>query len=324
VTDGAPGELTALARKISVIGVPSSAGAFANGQEEAPRALRAAGILDRLRDAGADVEDTGDSPVWRWRPDHERPRAQNLDAVVDQARATRARVASATRAGRTSLVLGGDCTVGIGTVAGVLDVHDSVGLIYFDLHADMNTPVSVIDGALDWTGVAHMLALDGTESDLAGVGPRIPMLRPDQVVLFGHGSEQATPWEREQIERLGVARVPVEAVRQDADAAAQRALELVRPRFDHYVVHLDVDVIDFTDAPLSENTGRNIGLSFRAAMDALRGLLADDGLVALTIAELNPAHALADDGLLERFAAAVGRSLAAPPSDYSTGPSTSS
>lgn len=292
-----------------MIGVPSSAGAFANGQEEAPMALRAAGLLDRLRDAGADVDDTGDSPVWRWRPDRERPRAQNLEAVVEGARATRVRVAAATRAGRASLVLGGDCTVGVGTVAGVLDAHDSVGLIYFDLHADMNTPASVVDGALDWTGVAHMLALDGTEPDLAGVGPRMPMLRPDQVVLFGHGSEQATPWELDQIERLGVARVPVEAVRQDPDAAARRAVELLRPRFDHYVVHLDVDVIDFTDAPLSENTGRNIGLSFRAAMDALRGLLADDGLVALTIAELNPAHALADDGLLERFAASIAQSL---------------
>lgn len=313
-----------MTRKISVIGVPSSAGAFANGQEEAPAALRAAGLLDRLQDAGADVDDTGDSPAWRWRPDRERPRAQNLGAVVHQARATRARVADATRSGRTSLVLGGDCTVGIGTVAGVLDVHDSVGLVYFDLHADMNTPVSVSDGAMDWTGVAHMLALDGTEADLAGVGAQVPMLRPDQVLLFGHGSEQATPWEREQIERLGVARVPVEAVRQDPGAAAHGALEFVRPRFDHYVVHLDVDVIDFTDAPLSENTGRNIGLSFRAAMDALAGLLADDGLVALTVAELNPAHAMADEGLLVRFAESVALSLEAPADRYSTGPSTSS
>lgn len=311
-------------RKITVIGVPSSAGAFANGQEEAPMALRAAGLVDRLRSAGADVDDSGDSPIWRWRPDRARPRAQNLQAVVGQVSATRARVAEATRKGRIGLVLGGDCTVGIGTVAGVLDVHDSVGLIYFDLHADMNTPVSVIDGAMDWTGVAHMLGLDGTESDLAGVGGTVPMLRPDQLVLFGHGPEQATPWEREQIERLGVARVSVAAVRQDPGAAARRALELVRPRFDRYVVHLDVDVIDFTDAPLSENTGRNIGLSFRAAMDALRGLLSDDGLLALTVAELNPAHAMADEGLLERFAASVAQSLEPPSESYSTGPSTSS
>ena len=207
-------------------------------------------------------------------------------------------------------MLGGDCTVGVGTVAGVLHVHDSVGLIYFDLHADMNTPVSVVDGALDWTGVAHMLALDGTETDLAGVGGTAPMLTPEQVVLFGHGSEHATSWEREQIERMDIAMVPVEAVRKDAAAAASRALELIRPRFDRYVVHLDVDVIDFTDAPLSENTGRNIGLPFSAAMDALRGLLSGDGLTALTIAELNPAHAKAEQGLLERFIASVAQSLA--------------
>jgi arginase len=50
---------------VAVIGVPSSAGAFANGQEQAPAALRAAGLIDRLRAGGADVDDTGDSPVWR-------------------------------------------------------------------------------------------------------------------------------------------------------------------------------------------------------------------------------------------------------------------
>jgi arginase len=299
-------------RNLALIGVPSSAGAFANGQEAAPAALRAAGLIDRLRAAGADVDDMGDSPVWRWRPDRDRPQAQNLDAVIDNVRATRQRVDAATKQGRIAVVLGGDCTVGIGTVAGALDVHDSVGLIYFDLHADMNTPASVNDGALDWTGVAHMLALDGTEPELARVGPHLPLLRTEQVVLFAHGMEQATPWEHEQIERLGLARIPVEAVGEDAVGAARRAVALVRSRFDRYVVHLDVDVIDFTDAPLSENTGRNIGLSFAAAMGALGELLSDEGLVAVTVAELNPAHALAVDGLLERFAATLAQSLQAP------------
>jgi arginase len=86
----------------------------------------------------------------------------------------------------------------------------------------------------------------------------------------------------------------------------------VRSRFNRFVVHLDVDVIDFTDAPLSENTGRNIGLSFEAATGALRELLSDDGLAAVTVDELDPAHALAVDGLLERFAAALAESLQPP------------
>ena len=139
------------------------------------------------------------------------------------------------------------------------------------------------------------------------------MLRPEQILLFGHGMAHATAWEIEQIERLALSRVPVEEVRENANAAARRAVATMRSRYDRFVVHLDVDVIDFTDAPLSENTGRNTGLSFRTAMDALRGLLADDGLVAVTIAEVNPAHARAEDGLLERFVAAVAEAIGGKP-----------
>jgi arginase len=149
--------------RIAVIGAPTSAGAFAIGQEEAPRAMRAAGLIDGLRRSGADVRDEGDSTNWPWRPDRVRPRAQNLDAVIEQIGVTRNRVARVAETGSFALVLGGDCTVGMGTVAGITDVADSVGLVYFDLHADMNTPESVIDGALDWMGMAHMLAIDGTE-----------------------------------------------------------------------------------------------------------------------------------------------------------------
>jgi arginase len=73
---------------------------------------------DQLRRAGVVVEDHGDRSVWRWRPDRENRRAQNLGAVVDIVRDTARRVAAAAGAGQATLVLGGDCTVGIGTVAG--------------------------------------------------------------------------------------------------------------------------------------------------------------------------------------------------------------
>jgi arginase len=291
-----------------VIGAPSSAGAFAVGQEEAPQALRAAGLIDGLRRAGADVRDEGDSTIWPWRPDRVRPRAQNLAAAIEQITVTRSRVARVAKAGAVALVLGGDCTIGMGTVAGIADVADSVGLVYFDLHADLNTPESVTDGALDWMGVAHMLAIDGTEPELARIGPRTPLLAASDVVLFGQDATRATSWEVAQIERDGLARIPIEAVRDDPVGAARQALDvLVSAR--RVVVHLDVDVIDFTDAPLSENTGRNMGLTLADAMAALGALASSDRLAALTITELNPAHASAEDGLLERFAALVTRAL---------------
>jgi arginase len=205
-------------------------------------------------------------------------------------------------------VLGGDYTVGVGTVAGVVDVADSVGLVYFDLHADLNTPESVIDGALDWMGVAHMLAIDGTEAALTRIGPRTPLLAASDVVLFGHDAARATSWEAAQIERAGLARIPIEAVRADPVGAARQGLDVLASAR-RVVVHLDVDVIDFTDAPLSENTGRNMGLPLADAMAALGALASSDRLAALTITELNPAHASAEEGLLERFAALVAGAL---------------
>jgi arginase len=296
------------ARRFAVIGTPSSAGAFAIGQEDAPRALRAAGLVENLRGAGAEVRDEGDSPVWRWRPDRARPRAQNLDAVIEQVNVTRSRVARAVKTGSIALVLGGDCSVGIGTVAGVADVDPAVGLVYFDLHADLNTPDSVPDGALDWTGVAHMLAVDGTESPLTRIGPRTPLLGPTDIVLFGHDAAQATAWEADQIAQRSLARIPVESVRDDPLAAARHALDLLASARS-LVVHLDVDVIDFTDAPLSENTGRNIGLGLADVVAALGELASSDRLAGLTICEVNPTHASAEDGLLERFAALLAGAL---------------
>src|SRR5438128_1232588 len=99
----------------ALIGAPSSAGAYAPGQERAPAELRRLGLVERLRAAGVAVDDRGDVPGSRWRPDRRRPLAQNLDAVVATASAVAGEVAAARRRGERALVLGGDCTVGLGS-----------------------------------------------------------------------------------------------------------------------------------------------------------------------------------------------------------------
>ena len=107
-----------MSRSLGLIGVPTSAGAFAPGQEQAPRALRAAGLIGMLRGAGVDVRDRGDRDLWRWRPDREHRRAQSFEQVVQIVRDTERRVAEAIADGEVTVVIGGDCTVGVGTVAG--------------------------------------------------------------------------------------------------------------------------------------------------------------------------------------------------------------
>jgi len=184
-----------MSRVVSVVGVPSSAGAYAPGQEEAPAALRAAGLLELLRSGPGrryEVRDAGDLPGHRWRPDRADRRAQNLAEVAATAAGVRDAVAPALTSGSFALVLGGDCTVGIGTVAGSVLAGGETGVVYLDMHADLNVPESVPDGALDWMGVAHMLAVDGCRPELRDVGPRTPLLDPPGIVVLGHEDGQAT------------------------------------------------------------------------------------------------------------------------------------
>jgi arginase len=274
--------------------------------------LRRAGLVELLRDGGLVVSDYGDRDIWRWRPDRERPHAQNLGWVVEIARDTAARVGEAILAREISLVLGGDCTVGIGTVAGHVASSDGVGLVYFDLHADLNIPTSAPPGALDWMGMAHMLGADGAERELVEVGSRAPLLAPEQVVLLAWGPEQARPHERESIERLGLQTIPVDEVRADPAAAAARVLESLTSRVDRVLVHFDVDVVDFTDTPLSENPGRNEGIAYAHAAAVLAVLLASPALAGVTVTELNPDHVEEGAGSIERLARDLAAGLTAP------------
>jgi arginase len=299
------------ARGLGAIGVPTSAGAFAPGQERAPRALRDAGLLDALRAADVAVQDYGDREIWRWRPDRENRRAQNAAEVVEIVQDTARRVRDAIAQDEVTLVIGGDCTVGIGTVAGHVASGERVGLVYFDSHADLNVPESVHEGALDWMGLAHMLGEPGAVTALSSAGPRTPLLEDDQVLLFGWGPGQATPFERDVIERRAIEVVAVDEVAADPEHAATRARQSIEGRCDRVLVHFDVDVIDFTDVPLSENWGRNEGLSYEHTMRALTSLLASPRLAGLTITELNPDHTERGAGSIEAFTTAVANSLTA-------------
>lgn len=112
-------------RKVTLIEAPTSAGAYAPGQEDGPRALLDAGLRKGLETVGVTVHIGGQVSPFRWRPDPENPRAANAGAIIDRA----SQVASLVRSGDTILVLGGDCTVGVGTVAGLLDRSARLGLI---------------------------------------------------------------------------------------------------------------------------------------------------------------------------------------------------
>ncbi len=300
-----------ISNPLIIIGAPSSAGAYAPGQEKAPGALRAAGLLECLRSHGIRVDDRGDVPGFRWRADRANPRAMNADNATMVARATADRVATALAEGSATLVLGGDCTVGLGTVAGGLRGTENIGLVYIHLDTDLNTPESTEDGALDWMGVAHMLGIQGTVPGLAGFGPRVPMLRPDQVLFFAN--DNSKPFERKIIEERGIAEVGLAAVVADPSGAARSVVDGWAHRFDRLLVHLDLDALDFLDMPLAEERRRNRGLRFDQLMASLQVFLQARNWVGLTVTELNPDHGESDGSTLRSFTERLSDALSSSP-----------
>lgn len=293
-----------------LIGAPSSAGAFAPGQEKAPAMLRRAGLLERLGEAGLMVEDRGDLPGFRYRSDPANPRARNLNAVVANARCVADAVAGALESGRRYLVLGGDCTNGAGSIAGATREPDlKTGVIYFDMHGDLNTPETVSAGALDWTGMAHLLGVSGSASEFAGFDGRKPVLSDDQVVFLGWdyiGSNSDA--EREVMIRRRLKTVFLDELRADPAGAARKAIGLLGP-LQRFVVHFDVDVIDFADCPLAENYRHGEGCTLDQAMAALAALVADGACAGVTVTELNPDHGEADLATLKQFCKKFAKAL---------------
>jgi arginase len=284
-----------------MIGVPSSAGSYAAGQDRAPRALRDAGLVGALRAVGVDVRDAGDLPVQVWAPDRDDRFAQNIGQVVASARELADRIPRVMADDGRLLVLGGNCTVAVGTVAGLdAALDDRCGLLYVDRHFDMNTPGTTIEGALDWMGLAHALDLPGSRDEFAGAFATRPVLDPPRLVLLGTDPTQATDFEREQVAALKVSVTTQDDLVADPAAAAAAALRALPEA--PFAVHVDVDVLDFVDAPLAENTsGRNIGPTLDQLGTALNAIVADPRWRALSIGELNPTRAAGDPATLTRF-----------------------
>lgn len=293
--------------QLIIIGVPSSAGAYSPGQEKAPDALRAAGLISFLEKQGVTVTDKKNASGYRWKVDKENRYAMNVDQVYSVAKEVAGKVQESLKENSKVLVLGGDCTIELGVVAGSLELSESIGLLYIDLDTDLNTPGSVEDGALDWMGVAHLLAINGSNDKLASIGKKTPMLRADQVYLFANGN--MTDFERDVIHSNQIQETGWQKVASNPVKAAKKVTETWATQFDRILIHLDLDVLDYVDMQLAENYRRNIGLSFDQLMLALDEFLQLPNWSVLTVTEINPEHGEEDGSTLKIFSERLARSI---------------
>jgi arginase len=245
---------------IALLGVPTNSAGTGDGVARAPRALRDAGLVARLRQIGPFV-DLGDVEV-------DAPSSvRGPDGIIDAAHlaATLARVrtqtAAAVRVGHRPLVVGGDCPILIGTLAGCADVFGtSPGLVFVDGHEDAWPPHASTTGeAADMElGLLLGRSIDGVEPSLRA---QIPELHPARVIIIGAR-------DRAELEDAGavslegtVALVDDAAVRADPGGVAVEAVGRVAMPPSGWWLHVDLDVLS-TEALPAVDYRQDGGLSW--------------------------------------------------------------
>jgi arginase len=272
------------AGKVAVFGVPTAAGASRPGLERGPFALREAGLLRELKARGLTVVNLSDLSLFPSRVDGASPRARNAEVVSCAVRAAGDEMTRAVREG-FPLVIGGDCTIVAGTLAGLRSaLGQPVGLVYLDANADLNTPETSPSGRL--SGMALALAMGRGPYEVVSAAGPAPAVLPGHVALVGFRALDAG--ERGPLGDLGLALPSAAARRLGMRTTAALALEGVENDGGPLLVHLDVDVIDPAEMPAKNELTPGPGLTVAEVSDLLTALLASPRTVALEVAEYAP------------------------------------
>ncbi len=274
---------------LTVLGVPTSAGAHHAGQELAPAAIRAAGLVERLRAGGVDVQDGGDLAGEVFAVDEVGSRHRNLDAVVRVARLVADATADVLRSGRVPMLLGGDCTITLGVLAGTQRVHPDAGLAYFDGDADLSTPARTRGGVMDAMGIAHLLGI--ADSELARLDGPAPMLTDERLVMLGYDPGDPDAFDGEVLaSRPGLVHHSYRELLVAPEKLAHETVDALEAAASRIVVHFDVDAVDSNDLPLGNFPHYGTGVPLDTAGSVLEILCSTSRLAAIVLTEVNPSH----------------------------------
>jgi arginase len=270
---------------ISIIGAPLDLGAGRRGVDMGPSALRLAGMADRLRSLGLDVEDLGNvgAAVAETAESDDR-RAHFLPAILAACEELAGRVSDVVAGGGVPLVLGGDHSIAIGTLGGLAAAAGGPGAaIWIDAHGDLNTPDTSPSGNVHGMPLAAALGLGGDA--FASERWPLPAVDRERVSLVGIRSLDAG--ERDLVRAQGLAvHTTSEIDRRGMEAVMREALERAAgAAFVH--VSLDLDALDPDVAP-GVGTPVRGGLTYREAHLAME-LVAESGLLtSFEVVEVNP------------------------------------
>ncbi len=254
-----------------------------------PSALRIARLYDRLTELGYQVEDLGNVAVDQPESLPDGPaNAHYLPQIAHTCGRLADMVERAVDAGRVPVVLGGDHSIAVGTIAGLsrhfAKQQEKLGVIWIDAHADMNTPESSPSGNVHGMPLASCIGSGPRE--LTGIAGHVPMVRPENVAIVGLRSV-------DDVERLNVRGTGVLAfTMRDIDergmrTVIQQAIHAASAGTVGFHVSFDMDAVDPVEAP-GVGTPVPGGLTYREAHLAME-LIGDSGrMTSVEVVEVNP------------------------------------
>lgn len=276
-------------KKATVVGVLMDLGADRRGVDMGPSAVRVADLNERLTTLGYEVIDAGNIPVRNpeMLPITNR-NAKYLPEIAAACQKLADQVEAALEAGSIPIVLGGDHSIAIGSVAGLSSFHhkrdQKVGVIWFDAHGDMNTPESSPSGNIHGMPFAAILGHGAKElTHISGFAPKV---HPEDCVLIG--ARSVDPEEAIALKASGIRVVTMrELDERGMSAVMDEAMWLASRRTAGFHVTMDMDFVDPDYAP-GVGTPVPGGPTYRESHLAMEKVADSGKMLSFELTEINP------------------------------------
>lgn len=277
-------------KPISILGVPLAYGANMAGVELGPAALRVARLSRRIAQLGYSVRDLGDLHVEESEtvPDPA-DKLKHLREIKLACGELAEKTEGVLNSGGMPLILGGDHSIAIGSLSGFSSYcrrrGETPGLIWFDAHADMNTPETSPSGNIH--GMPLAVCLGFGSPDLTNIAGEFPKLDPAFCVHVG--ARDIDRDERKLVGELGLRFMTMREIdERGMSACMDEAIQIASRASGGYAVTFDVDALDPGDAPGSGTLVRG-GLTYREAHLAMEKIADAGGMSTLEVVEINTA-----------------------------------
>lgn len=272
--------------KISIIGVPMDLGQSRRGVGMGPLAIRYAGLLNTLTKLQYDVNDLGD--IFISQPDNQHEvqedKLRNLKQVAEGNETLAKMVEQEVAKKRLPLILGGDHSIAIGSLAGVSKFYKELGVIWYDAHGDLNSVETSPTGNIHGMPLAASLGIGHKKlTNILNYGPKI---KPENVVIIG--ARDLDPGEKELIKELGIKVYTMHEIdRLGMPVVMDKTINYLKERTDGVHLSLDLDGLDPSEAP---GVGTPVigGLTYRESHLAMEMLAEANIITSAEFVEVNP------------------------------------